>query len=164
MGGQMRMLSHTLLLFGNGALTVLAVGTIVSVTIWAESLQRTFPGPVTIPVLLVSAGGVLTFIPLFAAGFVEEFGTPIVKLFFARKDTFYESKDITLRGEALATKVGIKKKISFRVRRGLKTAYVIGKSVFVGEVFANVPGENEAVMGHELTHLTRYNHWGRLSR
>ncbi len=156
-------LSRTLLLFGNRALTVLAVGTIISVTAWAESLQRTFPGAVTIPILLVSAGGVLTFIPLFAAGFVEEFGTPIAKLFFTRRK-IYGSKDLTIRGEALAKRMGIKKRITFKVRRGLKTAYSIGKSVVIGEVFVKVPGESEAVTGHELTHLTRYNYWGRVSR
>ncbi len=157
-------LSKNLRLIGNRVLTILTVGTIVSVTIWAESLSHGFPGSVTVPILAGSAGGMLIFIPLFSVGFIEEFGAPIVTLLLARKDSFYDSPDLTREGEALARELRIKKKITFKVRHGLKTAYSVGKSVVVGEVFASSSGERRSVTAHELTHQTRYNYWGRLSR
>jgi len=146
-------LSAQLFQFGYKLLRILVVGTIISVTVFAESIRSQFylhlPFPIPTILLYTSLG----FGIYLVMGFAVDMGGTALSLLFSRIPEL-ESSDLTQRGEELVRRAGLRNRFRFRLKIGLQSAYSTPrKKVVIDQDLAmtNV-GQGDAILGHEITH------------
>ncbi len=144
-------LSARLFQFGYKLLRILVLGTIISVTGFAELIRSRLYWHLPFPfqtVLLYTALGFGIYLVL---GFAVDLGGPILSLLLSRRPEF-ESLDLTRRGEEIVRRAGVRSRFRFRLKRGIETAYsTIRKKVVIDEELA-VDGPGDFILGHEVTH------------
>ena len=146
-------LSARLLRFGFRLLSLLAIGTIISVTVLAESIRSRLYGALPFPLPTILLYTALGFGIYLVMGFAVDMGGTVFSLFFSRIPEF-ESHDLTRRGEELVRRAGLRNGFRFRLKRGIETAYSTPwKKVVIDEDLAMTnEGQGDAIVGHELTH------------
>ncbi len=146
-------LSAQLFQFGYRVLRILVVGTVISVTVFAESIRSRFYFHLPFPMPTILLYTALGFGIYLIMGFAVDMGGTALSLLFSRIPEL-ESSDLTRRGEELVRRAGLRNGFRFRLKKGLETAYSTPRrKVVIDEDLAMINiGQGDAILGHEITH------------
>ena len=138
--------------FGYRLLRVLVIGTIISVTAFAESIRYGIYWQIPFPLPTALLYSAVFFAVYLAMGFTVDLGGPVILLLLSRTPEF-ESSELTLRGQEIARRAGSRSNFRFRLKKGIQTAYsTLTKKVVIDEELAAIKGQGDFILGHEITH------------